>query len=164
MCQRTGPWTRNYLPTLFRCWKTPLRVIGEMRTLHQFLKKGDVHLAEKYCPVSLTCVTCKLLNNFICKHMLYHLERNRILTSLNHGFPIGYSCETQLVITVHDLLTKHDTNTQVDMAILNFSKAFDTVPHKNCYINLISMVLMETSTPGYVTSYPIGRCAFSLMT
>ena len=49
-------------------------------------KKGDVHLPENYRPVSLTCVSCKLLEHIICKHILDHLERNKILTSLNHGF------------------------------------------------------------------------------
>ena len=100
-------------------------------------KKGDVHLAENYRPVSLTCVTCKLLEHIICKHMLNHLERNNILTSLNHGFRSGYSCETQLVTTVHDLLTKYDVGSQVDVAILDFSKAFDTVPH-NKLLNKLS--------------------------
>ncbi|WAR03808.1 hypothetical protein MAR_010366 [Mya arenaria] len=47
-------------------------------------KKGDVHLAENDRPVSLTCVTCKILEHVICKHILSHLERNNILTSLNH--------------------------------------------------------------------------------
>ena len=49
-------------------------------------KKGDVHLPENYRPVSLTCVFCKILEHIICKHILDHLERNKILTSLNHGF------------------------------------------------------------------------------
>ena len=57
-------------------------------------KKGDVHLPENYRPVSLTCVSCKLLEHIICKHILDHLEKNKILTSLNHGFRSGYSCET----------------------------------------------------------------------
>ena len=35
-----------------------------------------------------------------------HLERNRILTSLNHGFRSDYSCETQLTVTLHDFM-KH---------------------------------------------------------
>ncbi|XP_061168251.1 uncharacterized protein LOC133177179 [Saccostrea echinata] len=43
-------------------------------------KKGDVHLAENYRPVSLTCVVCKLLEHVICKHILDHLEENNILT------------------------------------------------------------------------------------
>ena len=93
-------------------------------------KKGDAHLPENYRPVSLTCVSCKLLEHIICKHILDHLEKNKILTSLNHGFRSGYSCETQLVTTIHDLLGKFDVGTQIDMVILDFSKAFDTVPHR----------------------------------
>ena len=93
-------------------------------------KKGDKHQAENYRPVSLTSVPCKLLEHIICKHMLKHLERNKVLTTLNHGFRSGYSCETQLLTTMNDLLKSYDTGKQVDIAILDFSKAFDTVPHK----------------------------------
>ena len=92
-------------------------------------KKEDVHLPENYRPVSLTCVSCKLLQHIICKHILDHLQRNKILTTLNHGFRSGYSCETQLVATVHDL-GKFDVGAQIDMVILDFSKAFYTVPHQ----------------------------------
>ena len=67
-------------------------------------KKGDVHKAENYRPVSLTSVTCKLLEHIICKHILTHLEEYNILTSLNHGFRSGYSCEAQLIVTLNDLL------------------------------------------------------------
>ena len=91
-------------------------------------KKGDVHLPENYRPVSLTCISCKLLEHIVCKHILDHLERIKMLASLNHGFRSGYSCETQLVTTVHDLLGKFDVGAQIDMVILDFSKAFDTVP------------------------------------
>ena len=71
-------------------------------------KKGDVHLAENYRPVSLTSVSCKLLEHIICKHMLNHLEKNKILTNLNHGFRSGYSCETQLLVTLVELLHFND--------------------------------------------------------
>ncbi len=93
-------------------------------------KKGDRHTPENYRPVSLTCVLSKLLEHIICRHILNHLDKNRVLTSLNHGFRKGFSCETQLVVTLHDLLRHHDKNKQVDTMILDFSKAFDTVPHK----------------------------------
>ena len=62
--------------------------------------------------------------------MIKHLEKNKILTSLNHGFRSGYSCETQLLTATHDLLSSYDNGRQVDVAILDFSKAFDTVPHR----------------------------------
>ena len=59
-----------------------------------------------------------------------HLENHKILTKLNHGFRSGYSCTTQLLVTTEDLLQSFDNNIQLDIAILDFSKAFDTVPHK----------------------------------
>ena len=58
-----------------------------------------------------------------------HLEKHNVLTSLNHWFRSGYSCETQLVVTIHDMLQSFDKGKQVDIVILDFSKAFDTVPH-----------------------------------
>ena len=61
--------------------------------------------------------------------MLKHFEKYSILTTLNHGFRSGYSTETQLLVTMHDLLQANDARVQVDIAILDFSKAFDTVPH-----------------------------------
>ena len=93
-------------------------------------KKGDRHLAENYRPVSSTCVFSKILEHIICHHMLNHLDKHKVLTSLNHGFMSGYSCETQLVATAHDLLSYYDQNKQVDTVILDFSKAFDTAPHR----------------------------------
>ena len=59
-----------------------------------------------------------------------HLEKHSILAPVQHGFRSGHSCETQLVITMHDLMKKYDEKVQIDMLILDFSKAFDTVPHK----------------------------------
>jgi len=97
--------------------------------ISSIFKKGDRHAAENYRPISLTSVPCKLLEHIICRHMLKHLERYQVLTSLNHGFRSGYSCETQLAITIHDMLQSYDKGNQVDIAILDFSKAFDTVPH-----------------------------------
>ena len=92
-------------------------------------KKGDVHAAGNYRPVSLTSVLCKQLEHIVCRHLLQHLQEKNILTPLNHGFRAGHSTETQLLTTIHDLLLAHDKKLQVDVAILDFSKAFDTVPH-----------------------------------
>ena len=92
-------------------------------------KKGNKHLPENYRPVSLTSVSCKLLEHIICKNILTHFDKHSILTSLNHGFRSGYSCETQLLITIDDLMQNYNKGVQTDVAILDFSKAFDTIPH-----------------------------------
>jgi hypothetical protein len=109
----------------FGYWRTTQR----LENISSIFKKGDKHLPENYRPVSLTSVTCKILEHIICRHLLKHLEKNKILTNLNHGFRTGYSCETQLITTINDFLQEHDKGQQVDIAILDFSKAFDTVPH-----------------------------------
>ena len=59
-------------------------------------------------PVTLTCITCKLFEHIICKHILAHLEDPQILTDPQHGFRSGRSCETQLVTTFQDLAQMHN--------------------------------------------------------
>ena len=44
-------------------------------------KKGDVHAAENYRPVSLTCVSCKILEHIICKHIWKTTKYWPILTT-----------------------------------------------------------------------------------
>ena len=82
------------------------------------------------CPISLTCITFKLFDHIICKHILVHLEDHKILADLQHGFRSEGSCETQLVTTFQDLAQMHNKKgSQIDIAVLDFSKAFGTVPH-----------------------------------
>ena len=91
-------------------------------------KKGNKNQAENYRPVSLTCVACKVLEHIICSQMHKHLEQHDMLTSLQHGLRSRRSCETQLLVTLFDLLSLRDTKVQVNVLVLDFSKAFDTVP------------------------------------
>ena len=79
-------------------------------------------------PNSLTCVCCKILEYIICTDIRHHLDTHNILPKLQHGFRSRHSCVSQLTITINDLLTHRDKRTQIDMAILDFSKAFDTFP------------------------------------
>ncbi len=93
-------------------------------------KKGNQHDPANYRPVSLTCVVCKMLEHVICKHVLNHLEDHGILSKYQHGFRKHHSCETQLLLTLHDLQGYRNERVQVDMAVLDFAKAFDTFPHR----------------------------------
>ena len=107
------------LPSTWKdAWVTPI------------FKKGTRNDPANYRPVSLTSIICKVAEHIICSHVLDHLDEHQILSDANHGFRQGYSCETQLLLTTHDLLKHHDRRHQVDAGILDFSKAFDTVPHR----------------------------------
>ena len=93
-------------------------------------KKGDCTQAVNYRPVSLTSVCCKTMEHIIYRHVMSHLERHSILADHQHGFRQHRSCETQLVNTIEQVARSLDRREQVDMLVLDFSKAFDTVPHQ----------------------------------
>ena len=99
-------------------------------------KKGDRQSAENYRPVSLTSVLSKTLEHIVCHTMHKHFDKHNVLTNLNHGFRKGFSCETQLTITVDDLCRNLDKGIQTDVAILDLSKAFDKVPHDKLLFKL----------------------------
>ena len=93
-------------------------------------KKGDRNLPSNYRPVSLTCLLCKLQEHILVSNIMSHLDKHNVLTDSQHGFRARRSCETQLVSLVHELASSLDSGIQTDLAILDFSKAFDKVPHK----------------------------------
>ena len=61
-----------------------------------------------------------------------HLELNNILSDFQHGFRAKRSCETQL-ITFWDEIVK---NSNSGVIIMDFSKAFDVVPHNLLFLKL----------------------------
>ena len=66
-------------------------------------KKSDRSDPANYRPVSLTCISCKILEHIINRHILDHLDKHNILADAQHGFRKRRSCETQLLLTCHDL-------------------------------------------------------------
>ena len=65
-----------------------------------------------------------------------HLELHNILSDNQHGLKKHRSCETQLGNTIKSVAKSLDNKEQVDMLILDFSKAFNTLTCFNpCHIN-----------------------------
>ena len=92
-------------------------------------KKGQRYDPANYRPVSLTCLCCKILEHIIVSSVMKHVDTQSILTDCQHGFRARRSCESQLVTLTHDLASSLDNGKQTDMVVLDFSKAFDRVPH-----------------------------------
>ena len=64
------------------------------------------------------------------------LDEHHILTDCQHGFRARRSCETQLLTLAQELIAGLDKRHQHDMIILDFSKAFDRVPHERLMVKL----------------------------
>ena len=92
-------------------------------------KKGDKSDPGNYRPVSLTRITCKILEHIIYSRIINHLDIHNVLCSHQHGFRKNRSCETQLIGLIDDFSKGLDNNHQMDAILLDFSKAFDKVHH-----------------------------------
>ena len=90
-------------------------------------KKGDRHQASSYRP--LTSVSCRILEHVIHSQIMDHFDRWNILTDKQHRFRSRRSCESQLIITIDALAKSLAKGEQVDVILLDFSKAFDKVTH-----------------------------------
>ena len=99
-------------------------------------KNGDRSTAGNYQPVSLTCVCCKMLEHIVYSSIMMHLDHHKVLSKFQHGFRKRRSCETQLLLTLHDFTSSLDAGDQLDAIVLDFSKAFDRVPHKRLCMKL----------------------------
>jgi hypothetical protein len=119
-------------------------------------KKGNRSDPANYRPVSLTCILCKSLEHIFCTHIRKHLDKYGILTSANHGFRAKHSCESQLLLTTHDILKHRDEGKQIDVTILDFSKAFDTVPHRRL-LGKLEFYGIEGSTLRWIEAFLTGR-------
>ena len=75
-----------------------------------------------------------MLEHILVSQIMDHLDRQNILHDNQHGFHAKRSCETQPLMTTDDIAKYLNQGKQVDMGILDFSKAFDKVPHTTTLI------------------------------
>ncbi|KAL8613876.1 hypothetical protein ACOMHN_032866 [Nucella lapillus] len=83
-------------------------------------------------------------------------DRHQVLTDSQHGFRQRRSCETQLIITNHDIAKRLSKGAQVDVVLLDFSKAFDKVPHQRL-LRKLHHYGVRNNTIGWIQSFLSGR-------
>ena len=101
-------------------------------------KKGDKSVMGNYRPISLTSLVCKILESIIKEKIVEFLECNDIIGDTQHGFRKGRSCLTNLLHFLDVATDSFDQGKQLDVAYLDFSKAFDKVPHQRLVLQLKS--------------------------
>ncbi|XP_053389728.1 uncharacterized protein LOC128552706 [Mercenaria mercenaria] len=81
-------------------------------------KKGDRHQAAKYRPVSLTSITCKLLEHIVNSSVMTHFDKQDVLCDNQHGFRKRRSCESQFLTTIQEIASTAAKGKQVDIILL----------------------------------------------
>ena len=67
---------------------------------------------------------------------MHYIESQGIICETHFGFRQKHSCETQLLLTIDDFARALDNNNQVDVGILDMSKASNKVPHERLALKL----------------------------
>ena len=92
--------------------------------------KGSKKHQGNYRAVSLTLTPCKIIESIIIKSILEHVEDLDLLSREQLGFMKGISCLTNLLETFEEVTRMMVEGEGVDIIYLDYSKAFDSVPHK----------------------------------
>lgn len=119
-------------------------------------KKGSRTDPSNYRPVSLTPICCKVVEHIIYSHIMRHLDQHKALSNYQHGFRARRSCETQLLTTVHNIWDANEHTKQVDAVVLDFAKAFDTVPHRRL-LHKLDHFGVNGSIHQWISSFLVGR-------
>ena len=119
-------------------------------------KKGEKSDPSNYRPISLTFILCKVMDHIIASNLTAHLNKHNILYDLQHGFRQKRSCETQLLQLVEDLGRQLIAGKQIDLVLLDFSKAFDKVNHLKLLFKL-SQHGVKGKTLNWIRAFLLGR-------
>ena len=81
-----------------------------------------------------------------------HLDQFNILYDKQHGFKKRLLCETELTGLINDLAQIVDPRTHADLIAMDFSKAFDTMPH-NCLLLKLQNASIRKNILAWIESF-----------
>ena len=115
-------------------------------------KKGDRRVPLNYRPISLTCVSCKVLESIVREHLVCHFMRNNLFHVNQYGFMKGKSTSLQL-LKIMDIWTEAvDNGEEIDVLYTDFEKAFDKVNHEKLLFKL-SLYGINDSVLSWIKEY-----------
>jgi len=123
--------TAQLLSIIFeRSWRTG-EVPEDWRKANVTLifKKGKKEAPGNHRLVSLTSIPGKMMEQLILEVIIKQVEEKKVIRSSQDGFTKGISSLTNLIAFYDGMTGWVDEGRAVDVFYLDFSKAFDTVPH-----------------------------------
>ena len=99
-------------------------------------KKGKKDCVENYRPISLTCISCKIMESIIRDYIMSYFKVQNLFSNFQYGFIKGRSTVLQLLKVFDAWTSILDEGCQVDVIYTDFEKAFDKVPHQRLLCKL----------------------------
>ena len=119
-------------------------------------KKGIKSNPANYRPISLTSVICRVLESIIHNKISCHLSTNNAISKCQHGFLPMRSTQTQQLNLMNDLIKHYNQTTKTEIIYLDFSKAFDSVPHQKL-LYLLKSFKIAPNILAWISDYLSGR-------
>lgn len=117
-------------------------------------KKGVKSAISNYRPISLLSIVSKLCERCVLRELVSSLSS--LLCPEQHGFTLKKCCVTQLLTVLQDLGSALDAGEETDVLYLDFSKAFDSVPH-NLLLHKLSLYGIAGSLHAWLSDYLASR-------
>ncbi|KAJ7415110.1 RNA-directed DNA polymerase from mobile element jockey-like protein [Pitangus sulphuratus] len=114
-------------PRALRFWEMPPD--GKLANVIPIYKKGMMEDPGNHRPVRLTSVPGHIMEKIVLGTTERRLKNNAVIRHSQHGFTKGKFCLTNLITSYDKITPLLDEGKVVDAVFLDFSKAFDTVPH-----------------------------------
>ena len=106
--------------------------------------------------ISLTCISCKVMEHIVLSSTSKHFSNNDIIRPYQHGFRKGFATVTQLITVLDDWFFSLDNCTRTDVLLLDFAKAFVSVPHQRL-LHKFHYYGVRNKTLEWIKSFLLGR-------
>lgn len=92
-------------------------------------KKGDTANPINYRPIALTSVLSKVIERLLVGQINDYLAKNKLLSPIQFGFRKKFSTKDALLYATEQFRTDISAGKTVSVALLDLSKAFDSLSH-----------------------------------
>ena len=116
---------------------------GREANVVPLFQKGSKRDPANYRPISLTSQLGKVMESIIRDRILEHIERHCLIHPSQRGFLSGRSCQSNLLEYLENVTKEVDNYNSVDVAYLDFAKAFDKVPHERLLMKIKALGIHE---------------------
>jgi len=96
------------------------------------------------------------MEHIVLSSMSKCFSNNDIIIPHQHGFRKGFSTLTQLITVLDDWFSSLDRRTRTNVLLLDFAKAFDSVPHQGL-LHKLHHYCIRNKTLEWIKSFLLGR-------
>ena len=110
--------------------------LWKLANITPLFKKGSKTDRNNYRQISLTSVVCKIVEKIVKSRVIDFWQNINIFSPNQFAYMEGRSTLSELLSCYNDWAKSCNNRKPTDIAFLDFSKAFDSVPHEHLLFKL----------------------------